>query len=99
MKKIFIVPNGSNNMGVHMVALTEDGDCVAGHFSSNTSWGQHDMGIGSNWKHENYNNTYGEGNWELIFADDEVMETEEFKLALKRNNEKAVEEEDFEDAE
>lgn len=99
MKKIYVVPNGESQIGVHMVALTEDGDCVAGHLSSNTSWGQHDMGIGSNWKHEHYNEAYGAGNWELVYASEEVMETEEFKLAVQRNNDKyddAEEDEDFE---
>lgn len=102
MKTIFVVPNGESYFGVHMVALTEDGDCIAGHLSSHTTWGKHDMGIGSDWKHDIYNTEYGEGNWKLVYADEEVMESEEFKLAVQRNNEKAEleeEEEDFEESE
>lgn len=93
MKKIFVVPNGENAFGVHMVAVTEDGDCIAGHLSSNTTWGRHDMGLDSNWKHELYDAHYGAGQWELLYADEEVRESEEFKLAVKRNHEKAEAEE------
>lgn len=88
MKTIFVVPNGESYLGVHMVALTEDGDCIAEHLSSHTTWGKHDMGIDSNWKHDIYNSVYGEGNWKLVYADEEVMESEEFKLAAQRNHEK-----------
>ncbi|QXO12669.1 hypothetical protein pEaSNUABM49_00432 [Erwinia phage pEa_SNUABM_49] len=101
MKKIFVVPNGESYFGVSMVALTEDGDCIAGHLSSNTTWGRHDMGIGSDWKHDLYDKEYGAGQWELLYADDEVMDSEEFKLAVQRNHEKgeADEQEETEDEE
>ncbi|SOK59234.1 hypothetical protein [Yersinia phage fHe-Yen9-03] len=89
MKKIFVVPNGESNFGVSMVALTEDGDCIAGHLSSNTTWGRHDMGIGSDWKHDLYDKEYGAGEWELLYADDIVMNSPEFLLAVQRNHEKA----------
>ena len=90
MKKIFVIPYAEHHgFGVEMLALTEDGDVVASHLSSNTSWGKHDMGIGSDWKHTNYDEAYGAGQWELVYGDDEVLESEEFKLAVQRNHEKA----------
>lgn len=89
MKKIFVIPYAEHAFGVQMLALTEDGDVVASHLSSNTSWGKHDMGIDSNWKHTNYDEAYGAGQWELVYGDDEVLESEEFKLAVQRNNDKA----------
>ena len=99
MKTIYIVPNGETQIGVYMVALTEDGDCVACHLSSNTSWGKHDMGIGSNWKHDHYDKAYGAGNWELVYASEEVQESEEFKLAIQRNAEIYANQEEDEDFE
>lgn len=93
MKKIFVIPYAEHAFGVQMLALTEDGDVVASHLSSNTSWGKHDMGIGSDWKHTNYDEAYGAGQWELVYGDDEVLESEEFKLAVQRNHEKAEAEE------
>lgn len=100
MKKIFIIPYSQSYFGVHMLALSEDGDCITEHLSSNTTWGKHDMGIGSNWKHDSYDKEYGAGNWELIYVDEEVEESDDFKLAVQRNHEKNEEyKEDYEDDE
>jgi hypothetical protein len=99
MKKIFVIPYATHVFGVQMLALTEDGDCITSHLSSNTDWGKHDMGIGSNWKHDTYNETYGAGQWELVYCTDEVSETDEFKLAVQRNHEKSGYEEAEDDDE
>lgn len=89
MKKIFVIPYASHAFGVQMLAITEDGDVVASHLSSNTDWGKQDMGIGTNWKHDLYDEAYGAGQWELVYGTDEIFESDEFKLAVQRNHEKS----------
>jgi len=62
--------NGSTPGGdVIGYALAEDGMCLAQHLSSNVDFSKHDMGLWSNWKHENYNKYYPDG-WELVWIDD-----------------------------
>ena len=54
----------------NIVAVADDGHCLAGHICSAPCFFKHDIGIESNWKHELYNAHFGEGNWELIWIDD-----------------------------
>ena len=72
MKKIFVFINGGVPGFFQVVALAEDGTALSGHLSSNEYWAKHDMGIGSDWRHEHYDEHYGAGNWELewIESDD-----------------------------
>ena len=63
--KIYIFSNGGEAGWMSAVAIADDGHCLAQHICSHEGFMAHDMGITSNWKHENYNKHFGEGNWEL----------------------------------
>jgi hypothetical protein len=52
----------------YVMAIAEDGHCLAGHLSSSLGWAQHDIGITSDWKHENYAEHYPDG-YELVWLD------------------------------
>ena len=85
MKKIYCFNNGGSYGWMAAVAIAEDGNVLAGHICSNESYMRHDLGIGSNWKHENYDKHYGVGNWELEWVsnlDDHVG----FQEALRLNS-------------
>lgn len=64
-KKIYCFNNGGPSDWLQAVAIAEDGTCIAGHICSAESFMPHDLGITSDWKHDDYNEHYGEGNWEL----------------------------------
>ena len=55
-------------MGVVSVALSEDGDFLASHMSSNESWARHDMGVTGDWKHDKYQEKYPDG-FEVIWCE------------------------------
>ena len=85
MSKIFCFINSGSPSWYSVVALAEDGYCLAGHISSNKGFAKHDIGITSNWKHELYDEHYPNG-YELIWLDNPET-NEEFKLAAKKNEE------------
>lgn len=61
--------NGSTKGGdVTGYALAEDGICIASHLSSNVYFSKHDLGLTSNWNHENYDKHYPKG-YELIWVE------------------------------
>lgn len=68
--KIFIFNNGGSRQWYEAAALADDGVFVAGHVCSGPGWMPHDMGITSDWKHEDYDKHFGAGNWELEWVDD-----------------------------
>ena len=49
------------------VALAEDGTCVGAHWCSNEGWIPHDLGVTSDWHHEDYEAHYPQG-FEVIFV-------------------------------
>lgn len=59
------------------VAAVDGVGIVASHASSTPEWAKHDMGIGSDWKHDAYDEMYPDG-WELewggVMADAEFCE-------------------------
>lgn len=67
------------------VALAEDGHALAGHLSSGHGWLQHDMGIGSDWKHDAYN-AHFPGGWELEWVES-PLEHAGLRAALEKNQE------------
>lgn len=69
MKKIFCFNNGGSENFLSAVAIAEDGTCVAQHCCSHEGYMRHDLGLTSDWKHDNYNAHYGAGNWELEWVD------------------------------
>lgn len=69
-------------------ALADDGECLAMHMSSNVSWSKHDMGLTSDWKHENYKKNFPDG-YELEWIDESELDNhagfaEAFKLNQSR---------------
>jgi hypothetical protein len=84
IKKIYcFVNSGKGSDWQNVIALCEDGHCLAQHLSSSEGWAKHDIGINSNWKHDNYKNHCPEG-FELIWID-EPENSEEVDLAYSLN--------------
>ncbi|CAB4155933.1 hypothetical protein UFOVP672_37 [uncultured Caudovirales phage] len=56
-------PAGRFNLGSDVIGygIAEDGETLASHYSSNESFSQHDMGLTSEWKHDEYKRRYPEG--------------------------------------
>lgn len=68
--KIFVFVNGRASWGDYLPsAIAEDGTPLAGHCSSSIGFAKHDMGIGSDWKHELYKKHYPDG-FEIEWVDD-----------------------------
>ena len=70
MHKIFCFNNGGSNECYHAMAMADDGHVLAQHICSDPSFMPHDLGITSDWKHESYNEHFGEDKWELEWVDD-----------------------------
>ncbi|MBW5416069.1 MULTISPECIES: hypothetical protein [unclassified Pseudomonas] len=84
MAKIYGFINGGSAGNLWAMALAEDGHVLAEHVSSTVYWAKHDLGIGSTWKHELYDQHYGAGNWELEWIEDTNV-NDGFQQALLRN--------------
>lgn len=70
--KIYCFNNGGSPGWMNAVAIADDGNCLAQHICSSEGFMAHDLGITSNWKHDNYNKHFGQGNWELEWVGDPV---------------------------
>jgi hypothetical protein len=85
LPKIFLFINGSNSMGLNGCGLAEDGTGLSGHLSTHEGWAKHDLGLTSDWKHEEYMAHYPQG-YELVWLDREDLDgNDEFNLACERN--------------
>ena len=82
--EIYCFNNGGSSQFLFALALADDGHVVAEHLCSNEFYMAHDLGITSDWKHEEYNKHFGEGNWTLIWIDDPVND-ERVKSAMVLN--------------
>lgn len=83
--KIYAFVNGRVQWGDYLpTALAEDGTSLAGHCSSSLSFAKHDIGIGSDWKHEAYRKHYPNG-YELEWVDD-VSTHAGVQAAIARHN-------------
>lgn len=86
MNKIYVIaiPTGSVSYirdadpsgDTYGVAIRDDGVVVARHYSSCVGWSKHDMGITSNWKHSEYEETCPDG-YELEWVDFESRNNNE----------------------
>lgn len=83
MNKIYCFINSGSVGWYSVVGLAEDGHCLSGHLSSDEYWARHDIGITSNWKHEEYKKHYPDG-YELVWLD-EPMEDEGFRISAELN--------------
>jgi hypothetical protein len=93
-KKIYcFINSGKGTDWIIVIALCEDGHCLANHCSSNEYWAQHDIGINSDWKHDNYKKHCPDG-YELIWIDDastskEIDEAYELNQQLAKSEQPA----------
>lgn len=87
MAKIFIFINSNRPGWVIPLALAEDGYCLANHCCSHECFVKHDMGIGSDWKHEIYKEHYPDG-YELEYVEEKDIKTHPgIQTAFKLNQE------------
>lgn len=66
---IFCFNDGGSPGFMYAVAIGDDGQCVAQHLCSGEGYMKHDLGLTSDWKHENYDEAYGKGNWVLEWVE------------------------------
>lgn len=89
MKKIYCFINSGKGTDWNIViALCEDGHCLAQHCSSNEWFAKHDIGIDSDWKHDNYKEHCPDG-YELVWLDDPAN-CPELDEVYKKNQELAT---------
>jgi hypothetical protein len=74
-----------------MLAMAEDGYVLASHVCSHPSYGPHDMGITSNWKHEAYQAHCPNG-YDLEWVDGSPLDHEGLNAAFAKNQALAAEE-------
>jgi len=85
-KKIFCFNNDGKPGCYYGMAMAEDGTVLAEHICSSKGFMKHDLGLTSDWKHDQYNHYYGAGSWELEFVDDPKTH-EGLQKAYKLNQE------------
>lgn len=91
MKKIFCFVNSGRDTNWQIViALCEDGHCLAQHLSSSEGFAKHDIGITSDCKHEKYKEHCPEG-YELIWLDNPESSVD-LDAAYEKNQELATKE-------
>ena len=67
---IYCFNNGGSPGWYQAMALADDGHLLAQHICSDVYFMRHDLGITSNWKHDDYNAHFGPGKWRLEWVDD-----------------------------
>jgi hypothetical protein len=72
------------------MAMAEDGHVLAGHCSSHELWAKHDIGLTSDWKHEQYKAHYPDG-YEVEWVD-RPFDHEGLMAAYAKNQEIAARE-------
>lgn len=69
--KIFAFSNVVGGGDGSALAMAEDGTVVGQHWCSNEAWVPHDLGVTSDWHHEEYKAHYPDGfEMEFVRADD-----------------------------
>lgn len=93
--KIFVFENsGAGTDWIGGVALAESGHHLGSHISSHHNWFLHDMGLTSDWKHDEYKKHYPDG-YELVHVKD-PRNHEGLKAAYALNQKLAKEAEKLE---
>lgn len=87
LPKIYCFINSAQPEWYQVCAIAEDGHCLAQHTSSTPVWAQHDIGITSDWKHDNYKKHYPKG-YELEWVND-VLKHTGLMAAYEKNQELA----------
>lgn len=69
LPKIYcFVNSGVGTDWQNVLAMAEDGTCLAEHISSSKGFAKHDIGWTSDWQHEHYGKHYPDG-YELEWVD------------------------------
>lgn len=55
-----------------VMAMSEHGEVLASHISSNLAWAKHDIGLTSDWQHDIYSERHPDG-FELEWVDDPTL--------------------------
>ncbi len=93
--KIYLAcfPGGFRAGDVIGYALSENGEGLASHLSSDVYFSKHDMGLTSDWKHDYYAKCFPEG-YELIWIDNPDTDERWLKaMELNKTNHTKHEEE------
>jgi hypothetical protein len=84
LPKIFVFCNSCAPQWHSMLALSEDGECLAGHLCSSHGWAAHDMGIHPDgWKRDLYATKYPDG-FEVVWVEDAGAPEGEFLAAIEK---------------
>lgn len=74
--KIYALQNFSGGGEGPGIGIAEDGAILADHWSSNSYWAQHDLGVTSDWKHDLYKAHYPDG-YEVVWVEDAEVDGHE----------------------
>jgi hypothetical protein len=86
LPKIFCFIQAVNQFGYIVMAIAEDGEVLAEHCSSSEGYAKHDIGVNSNWKHDEYKKKYPHG-YELEWLNTDQLGTHAgFQKAVELNN-------------
>lgn len=80
--KIYVfIDFGRGTSFIGGIAVAEDASVLARHISSSEDFFKHDMGLTSDWKHEQYKEKYPAG-FELVLIEDPKTSTDPGFLAM-----------------
>ena len=83
--KIYCFIKGGSSGWLNVVGIAEDGHVLSGHTSSTREFAIHDIGITSDWKHEEYQEHYPDG-YELEWIEyDDVPNHKGLNDAIEKN--------------
>lgn len=89
MPKIYAFSNVVGGGDGPCYAIAEDGTVVGSHYCSHEGWASHDLGVTSDWHHDEYKAHYPDG-FEVEFVPCAQIETHDgLQAALKLNREQA----------
>jgi hypothetical protein len=91
---IFAWLNGGSSEWYRCMSMSEDGEVLAGHVCSHENFAPHDLGVTSNWKHEEYIKKYPDGFRITYVPYAEVKNYAPIQEAFKRNKERQHEDSD-----
>jgi hypothetical protein len=83
MHKIYCFINGGDSGLFNVLAIADDRNVLAHHISSDNAWARHDIGITSDWKHDEYDKHFPDG-YELVWLSD-PSNSKELDHAAKLN--------------
>lgn len=83
--KIFAFLNGGSRGFYSCVGIAQDGEVLAGHCCSDEYYTPHDLGVTSDWKHDEYRKKYPDGFQVVLVRHSEVAGHVELQEAFRLN--------------